>query len=118
MSKELEWLSRARGDVTVARLAMGADIDEAAAFHLQQAIEKGLKYLILRSGRRVDKIHDLEALAEQAMDSRLPFSNEELTQISIWAVSGRYPDDADAPPQRAILEEMADRAGAWLTALD
>jgi HEPN domain-containing protein len=118
MSKESEWLSRARGDMTMARLAMGADIDEAAAFHLQQAVEKGLKYLILRSGRRVDKTHDLEALAEQAMDPRLPFSNEELTQISLWALSGRYPDDDDAPPQRTLLEEMAERASVWLTALD
>jgi len=102
----------------MARLALGADIPAAAAFHLQQALEKGLKSLIIEKGRRVAKIHDLEVLADQAADPLLPFSPDELSAMSLWAMSGRYPDDYGSPPDNAELEQIAARINEWLEAID
>jgi HEPN domain-containing protein len=93
----------------MARLALGADIPSAAAFHLQQALEKGLKSLIIEKGRRVAKIHDLEVLADQAADPLLPFSTDELSAMSLWAMSGRYPDDYGSPPDNAELVVLSQK---------
>lgn len=62
-----DWMRTADADFrrVSKRLAEG-DIEDAA-FHLQQAMEKYLKGFLLSKGWKLKKIHDLEALLDDAV---------------------------------------------------
>lgn len=62
----LRWLDRASGDIRAARVLLRDGIELQAAFHLQQAIEKTLKALLVAARRDVRKTHDIDTLAELA----------------------------------------------------
>ncbi len=61
-----DWLQIAAEDFqrVPRRLAEGDVTD--AAFHLQQALEKYLKAFLLSKGWKLERIHDLRALLEEA----------------------------------------------------
>ena len=62
-----DWLDAADRDLDrVTRSLRDADV-EAAAFFLQQAVEKYLKTFLLAKGTRLRRVHDLEALLDDAV---------------------------------------------------
>jgi HEPN domain-containing protein len=89
----VDWLRKAEEDFkrVKARLEEG-DIEDAA-FHLQQAIEKALKGFLLFKGWRLKKIHDLEALLDDAVkyQSSLEQFRELLQQVTGYYLVERYP---------------------------
>jgi HEPN domain-containing protein len=101
----LRWLDRAGDDLGAVRVLLRDGITMQAAFHLQQAIEKTLKALLLAARQDVRKTHDLDTLAELARRHwptlvATPFA---LSYVSRWYVITRYPGDDDVGP---IVEDV------------
>ena len=89
-----EWLNRAEGSFLIAKkLAKEEDLYfEDLCFHLQQAVEKALKGLILFYGGEFRRTHDssvLIGLLEQYID--VPDPVLDVMRLDIYAVETRYP---------------------------
>jgi len=65
---------------------------EIMLFHIQQCVEKLIKALFSFHSVRFSKTHDLDELVELALDHgiALPSFMEKLTELSPYAVEGRY----------------------------
>ena len=97
-------LKRARTDIHIAMTLLTPDFNPAdddmitdkAAYHIQQGIEKALKYQTEISGCAYKKIHNLIGLIDDAEKTGLAVSNDLKAmayQISDWEASSRYNDD-------------------------
>ena len=101
------WLARAQADIVGARTLVVAGQAELAAFHVQQALEKTLKALLVAAAQDLRRIHDVEALATLARShwpDLLP-SPFPLAAVSQWYVTTRYPGLEAAPPAIAEVAE-------------
>ncbi len=91
-AKELArfWLKLVDTDLEMARRAL-PDLIEPAAFHIQQAIEKLLKSVMVLRGLEPPKIHDLRRLY-LAVQGDLVWSETEawLRERSGWSTATRY----------------------------
>jgi HEPN domain-containing protein len=88
-----DWLALAEKDlVRVSRCLRDGDT-ELAAFCLQQAVEKFLKAFLLSRGWKLRRIHDLEALLDDAMahDPSLDRFRNVCQEITNYYVVERYP---------------------------
>lgn len=97
-------LKRARTDIRVARTLLSPEgnpdndsmITDQAAYHIQQGIEKALKYQTEINGAPYKKIHNLAGLIADAEKTGLNISAELKMmsyKISDWEASSRYNDD-------------------------
>ena len=97
-------LKRARTDIEIARTLMSPRgnpendslITAQAAYHIQQGIEKSLKYQIEMSGKPYRKIHNLTGLIIDAELTGIVISDELKAMaylITDWEASSRYNDD-------------------------
>ena len=89
-----EWFSRAEGSFLIAKkLAKEEDLYfEDLCFHLQQAVEKALKGLVLFYGGEFRRTHDssvLIGLLEQYVN--VPDPILDVMRLDIYAVETRYP---------------------------
>jgi HEPN domain-containing protein len=109
----LRWLDRAADDIRATRSLLRDGIGLQAAFHVQQAVEKCLKALLVAARKDVRKTHDLDTLAELARQHwptlvTAPFP---LRYVSRWYIVSRYPGDDDTGPTsdevRTALPEVA-----------
>lgn len=58
------WLRYAKANIAAAERLHGLDLDPSALFHLQQAVEKTPKVLLLKqTGAEPPRIHSLRVLA-------------------------------------------------------
>lgn len=91
------WLALAEGDLDSARLLVthGAVALRNAAFHAQQASEKGLKALLVANGLTVPRTHSLPRLVTLLPETQRPLSSVELSELDPWAVEGRYAQEAN-----------------------
>jgi hypothetical protein len=62
-----DWLRIAEKDLGRVERLLSIQDSEAAGFYLQQAVEKFLKAFLLSKGWQLARIHDLEALLNQAL---------------------------------------------------
>jgi len=62
-----DWLAFAEKDLARVKRSLHDKDPELAAFCLQQAVEKFLKAFLLSKGWKLRRIHDLEALLDDAM---------------------------------------------------
>lgn len=62
-----DWLRIAEKDLRRVEHLLGVHDPEAAGFFLQQAVEKFLKAFLLSKGWELERIHDLEALLNEAL---------------------------------------------------
>jgi HEPN domain-containing protein len=86
-----------------------------ACFHAQQSVEKLMKAVLIFHGIDYQRTHDLHTLASLLLKHSItpPFSPEELTQLSPFAVTFRY-DDTDIPLiQDTVVEKMVDTMRRW-----
>lgn len=97
------WLGYAEADIKTAGHAAEAGDYYAAGFWAQQAVEKGLKALILHKGAEFKKIHDLEALAKKINASGAII--DKCKRISPAYTIARYPDAASKPAKSVTKEE-------------
>ena len=97
-------LKRARTDIQIAKTLLSPEgnptndemITDQAAYHIQQGIEKALKYQTEISGLPYKKIHNLVGLITDVEATGFTVSNELKSmafQISDWEASSRYNDD-------------------------
>lgn len=61
-----DWFKKADEDIRSAQVLLSSGILGASAFHMQQAIEKYLKGFLLSRDWKLEKIHDLEKLLDEA----------------------------------------------------
>ncbi len=102
----LRWLERAMDDLRAVRALLRDGIAMQAAFHIQQAVEKSLKALLVAARQDVRKTHDLNTLAELARRHwpavvASPFG---LSYVSRWYIISRYPGDDDIGPTAAEVQ--------------
>ena len=70
-----DWLAIAERDLDRIGRSLRDDDTEAAAFFLQQTVEKSLKAFLLHHGWQLRRIHDLEALLDDAVEFESSFES-------------------------------------------
>lgn len=112
-----EWIKKAGQDLRRAARRLTEGNTEDAAFHLQQAIEKFLKGFFLSTGWRLKKIHDLEALLDDAvrLAPKLEAYRALCQQVTGYYLAERYPSLGPAPSAREIRSAYRDaqRLARW-----
>ncbi|MBI2231302.1 MAG: HEPN domain-containing protein [Deltaproteobacteria bacterium] len=93
-----DWLALAEKDLQRVTRSLRDKDPELAAFCLQQAVEKFLKAYLLSKGWKLRRIHDLEALLDDAIayDSSLDQFRNACQKITNYYVVERYPLTVEA----------------------
>ena len=105
-----DWLEVAADDLErVSRRLAEGDIADAAV-HLQQALEKYLKGFLLSRGWKLERVHDLRALLEEATryEAGLKRFRRLCAEVTAYYFQERYPifgARPDAGEVRANLEQ-------------
>lgn len=115
-----EWLQHAEADLRYARLGRVEPgiLLNLVAFHVQQAIEKALKALLVADQVDFPKTHDLEELLTfiRQAGRRWPVELEKVKELTPMAVQTRYPG-FDDPVEESEVDEairLADETIAWV----
>lgn len=92
----LVWFRKAESDLKNIRNNLASDDvpTDTVCFHAQQAIEKYLKGALVFFERDISKTHDLVKLLSQLREliPELAALEEEMEQVTEYAVAMRYPD--------------------------
>lgn len=90
--------------------------DSVFGFHAQQAAEKYLKAVLAIDQARPQKSHDLRSLADQCAQAGhpLPDENEEVLELSPFAVQERYPFALTPPIDRQDTLENVSELRRWV----
>ena len=101
-----EWLKKAEEDFTRVKRRLDEGDIEDAAFHLQQALEKAFKGFLLSRGWTLKKIHDLEALLDDAVkqDSSLEQFRSAVQQATGYYLIERYPSIEEGPSKEDVAQ--------------
>lgn len=91
-----EWVAKAEGDLATATREAAVTENpnpDAACFHAQQCVEKYMKALLVETGKRFARTHDLEALLEVIVteDASWEDLRTSLVRLTSSAVEVRYP---------------------------
>ena len=89
-----EWFAKADEDIDAAELLLAHNGPLGiASFHVQQAMEKYLKGYLLSTDWSLDRIHDLETLAEEAIVRDRDFASflTACQHITEYYIESRYP---------------------------
>lgn len=114
-----EWLRFAQADLKVAQTLRGHPeiLPNALAFHLQQAVEKAIKALLIQAGIRFPFTHDLERLfvLYQRAGHSLPVTLTELDELTPYAGHRRYPGWVHQPGEQELqrLLTVAEQVVTW-----
>jgi HEPN domain-containing protein len=102
-SETIIWLNYSLDDLKTAKLILSTKDDwivpRNICYLCQQAVEKAIKAIYVSENQRFHKIHDLDSLKNNLPDSWKDFGNTitDLSQLSDWAIEGRYPGDWNPP---------------------
>lgn len=112
-----EWLQKAEEDFRRVTIRLDEGDAEDAAFHLQQALEKALKAFLLSRGWSLKKIHDLEALLDDAVryDASLECFRALAQEVTGYYLLERYPSFEAGPSSEDL--RRASRESERLMAL-
>lgn len=93
----MDLLKLAYADINVAKIILETGTDEGvlrmSAYHIQQALEKGLKYILTRKEVEYGRTHDCVALVSLVKDSRFKVHEkiiENADVITSYEASTRY----------------------------
>jgi HEPN domain-containing protein len=89
-----DWLRHAKSDLALARLRHAPDILlTTLCFHTQQAVEKGIKAVLVQRGIVFPYTHDLARLITLVQEARLPWPADldAAAALTEYAVGSRYP---------------------------
>lgn len=88
-----DWLKIAEKDWSRISNLLEDHDPEAAGFYLQQAVEKFLKAFLLSQGWRLQRIHDLESLLNDAVKYESTFESfrSALQKITAYYLIDRHP---------------------------
>ncbi len=116
-----DWLRIAEKDWRQAQWLLNDGDPELAGFCLQQAVEKFLKAFLLGKGWQLRRIHNLDALLDDAVtyDTLLEGYREVCQKITAFYFAERYPSttemglvDEDVRGALQKAEELIDRLRA------
>ena len=95
MNSYKEWLKRARSSLELAKLADNELVYyEDLCFQAQQAVEKGLKGLLIYYGIEPEKTHNLFTLLKKLEDhAKINDEIKEVLKLNNYSVQTRYPGD-------------------------
>lgn len=118
-------LARAQADIDIAKLLLSPEgnpgndemITDQAAYHVQQGIEKAMKYQTEMMGIEYKKTHNLVGLIADLEKNGFVVSDklkEKSFIISDWEASSRYKDDfcavkKDIEEAIVLYEELKDK---------
>jgi len=95
------WLAKARNDLVTGQRALAGDppICDTACFHAQQAVEKGLKAVLVLRKTAPPRTHNISVLLKRCgmNDERLHGMSGDLRWLTAFAVDVRYADVGDEP---------------------
>jgi len=106
-----DWIKKANKDMERVKVRL-KDYDlEDAAFHLQQTLEKYLKAYLLSKDRKLNRIHDLEELLDEAIKHISEFERFRKTcqKVTGWYLIDRYPFIMEAPSLKEIQTALEGR---------
>lgn len=102
------WLGRAQDDLAIAETLLDAESPAwAICYHVQQAVEKALKALLVAAGDDPPKTHNLVRL-DSALAPRVfePSDHHMLASLTLWSVEQRYPADQPEPTAREAQQAI------------
>ncbi|MEN6358383.1 MAG: HEPN domain-containing protein [Armatimonadota bacterium] len=107
-----DWLNIAQSDLDRAKRMLDDDDPDAAGFFVQQTVEKHLKAYLLYHGWQLMRIHDLEALLNEALtyDSSLEDFRHLCQKASGYYFINRYPMPMSVGITVAEVRESLDQA--------
>ena len=107
-----DWLRLAEKDLKRVARALRDDDPELAGFCLQQAVEKFLKAFLLANGWKLERIHDLGRLLDEARtyDPDLSRFRDACQRITDYYVVERYPLIPDAGPSSEEVQRSLEAA--------
>jgi HEPN domain-containing protein len=113
------WIESARSDLAYAEMAPPPDAGyEQGCFHAQQAVEKGLKALLLRHGQEPPYVHNIQVLLDRVAQYESDVAEiKEGATLTSYAVGTRYPSHHDPVTQEEwrIAAALAHRILEWIT---
>ncbi len=113
-----DWLSRAEGDLAIARapLPEGAFYEDLC-FHAQQAAEKSLKAVYQHYGKRFRYTHDLDELMTGLRNEGItvPAEIADSALLTSFAWEARYPSLSEPVTQEEYREALhqAEQVVRW-----
>ena len=113
-----EWLRFSLDDLEVSREAAKLGKYNIAAYHLQQAVEKSIKGVIVFIGKRKNlRTHDISVLVKMLLEEGVDVPVEVLDaqDLTEYASTTRYPDDYVPVSEEEYEEayEVAVRVYEW-----
>ena len=107
-----EWVRLAERDFIRVHRCLRDDDPEAAGFFLQQALERFLKGYLLSKGWRLRRIHDLEALLDdaQAYNPLLDQFRGLCQQVTGYYLIERYPLHGISAPSESEVQSALGQA--------
>ncbi|MCX6150892.1 MAG: HEPN domain-containing protein [Ignavibacteriales bacterium] len=107
--RALQWLNRAKSNVTIARLNSNKDLIfyEDLCFEAEQAVEKALKALCILFDIKFPRTHNIQHLVELIENINFKFPEELLAikELTEYSVETRYPGEYES-----VSEEEYNRA--------
>jgi HEPN domain-containing protein len=96
--KKVDLLQRAEADLKMSEIALSQAVSDEmfldiAAYHLQQCIEKTLKYVLAQNGIEFKKTHEIDELCEQFDEDHLIYPSwvyDNHAVLNKYATTTRY----------------------------
>lgn len=119
MANYEEYLALAKNDLKVARLVLNSANDElmqnTAAYHTQQAVEKIMKGLIVQAGGKAGISHNITELSKDLDELGVTYPkwiNDVDYDISSWATTIRYNTNFKA--DHDLVEKVIQNSEKWI----
>ena len=118
--KKADLLHRASKDLWLAKIALkhltGDEFEyDVIGYHIQQAVEKLMKFILNENGIEFKKVHFIEQLCEQFDEEGLALPDwveQNSVMLSRWATETRYGDNLVVV--RKKMMDIMEKTDAWL----
>lgn len=114
-----DWLTVAGKDWDRMKLHLSVSDAEAAGYFFQQSLEKHLKAFLLRKGRKLRRVHELDALLDDAVkyNPNLETFRDLCERVSGYYFAERYPVSVDTGLTCEDIEKDIEEARRFIKAL-
>ena len=114
-----DWLKVAKKDWHRMKIMLDNKDAEAAGYFLQQSVEKHIKAFLLEKGWKLKKIHEVDALLDEAAryNRNLESFRDLCERVSGYYFTERYPALVDAGLTCKDIEKDIEEARRFIRAL-